>query len=122
MLRKDRETLLGAGILKRGGDAVGFACAPRFTCAFRHRGRPRCRVDQRRQGGAYCQARGYQLAENYVGPGATNDRRATFQQTIDAGKVKPSAFDVLAGQSSNPPDCAKRVDHAFNNQSIIIID
>jgi site-specific DNA recombinase len=33
--------------------------------------------DQRRQGEAYCTARGYQLVEIYVEPGstATNDRR-----------------------------------------------
>jgi len=37
--------------------------------------------DQRRQGEAYCAARGHQLVETYVEPGstATNDRRPEFQ-------------------------------------------
>ena len=37
--------------------------------------------DQKRQGEAYCQARGHQLVETYVEPGAsaTNDRRPEFQ-------------------------------------------
>ncbi len=53
--------------------------------------------DQRRQGEAYCQARGYQLIETYVEPGATatNDRRPEFQKMIEAGTVKPPAFDVV---------------------------
>ena len=53
--------------------------------------------DQRRQGEAYCQARGYQLIETYVEPGATatNDRRPEFQKMMEAGTVKPPAFDVV---------------------------
>jgi hypothetical protein len=40
--------------------------------------------DQRRQGEAYCKARGYDLVETYVEPGAsaTNDRRPEFQRMI----------------------------------------
>ncbi len=47
--------------------------------------------DQRREGEAYCQARGYQLIETYVEPGATatNDRRPEFQKMMEAGTAKP---------------------------------
>lgn len=50
-----------------------------------------------RQGEAYCQSRGYQLVETYVGPGAsaTNDRRPEFQRMMEAGTEKPPAFDVV---------------------------
>ena len=53
--------------------------------------------DQRRQGEAYCQARGYKLIETYVEPGATatNDRRPEFQKMMEAGTAKPPAFDVV---------------------------
>ena len=53
--------------------------------------------DQKRQGEAYCQSRGYQLVETYVEPGAsaTNDRRPEFQRIIDAGTAKPAPFDVV---------------------------
>ncbi len=53
--------------------------------------------DQKRQGEAYCQSRGYQLVETYVEPGAsaTNDRRPEFQRMIEAGTSKPAAFDVV---------------------------
>jgi len=53
--------------------------------------------DQKRQGEAYCQTRGYQLAETYVEPGAsaTNDRRPEFQRMIEAGTSKPAPFDVV---------------------------
>ncbi|MGC1584248.1 MAG: recombinase family protein, partial [Rhodomicrobium sp.] len=53
--------------------------------------------DQKRQGEAYCQSRGYQLAETYVEPGAsaTNDRRPEFQRMIEAGTSKPAPFDVV---------------------------
>ena len=42
--------------------------------------------DQRKQGEAYCAARGYQLVEIFVEPGntATNDRRPEFQRMIEA--------------------------------------
>ncbi len=53
--------------------------------------------DQKRQGEAYCAARGYQLAETYVEPGAsaTNDRRPEFQRMIEAGTSKPAPFDIV---------------------------
>ena len=53
--------------------------------------------DQKRQGKAYCEARGYQLVETYVEPGAsaTNDRRPEFQRMIEAGTSKPAPFDVV---------------------------
>ena len=53
--------------------------------------------DQRREGEAYCQARGYQLIETYVEPGATatNDRRPKFQKMMEAGTAKPPAFELV---------------------------
>jgi DNA invertase Pin-like site-specific DNA recombinase len=57
--------------------------------------------DQRRQGEAYCAARGYQLVESYIEPGAsaTNDRRPEFQRMMEAGTAKPAAFDVVVVHS-----------------------
>ncbi|WP_264817713.1 recombinase family protein, partial [Acidomonas methanolica] len=57
--------------------------------------------DQRKQGEAYCAARGYQLVETYVEPGAsaTNDRRPEFQRMIEAGASKPAPFDVVVVHS-----------------------
>ena len=57
--------------------------------------------DQKRQGEAYCQSRGYQLVETYVEPGAsaTNDRRPEFQRMIEAGISKPASFDVVVVHS-----------------------
>jgi site-specific DNA recombinase len=53
--------------------------------------------DQKRQGEAYCAARGYELVETYVEPGAsaTNDRRPEFQRMIEAGSTKPAPFDIV---------------------------
>lgn len=53
--------------------------------------------DQRKQGEAYCAARGYQLVEIFVEPGntATNDRRPEFQRMMEAGTSKPAPFDVV---------------------------
>ncbi len=53
--------------------------------------------DQKRQGEAYCLARGYQLVETFIEPGAsaTNDRRPEFQRMIEAGTTKPAPFDVV---------------------------
>jgi site-specific DNA recombinase len=53
--------------------------------------------DQKRQGKACCQSRGYQLIETYVEPGAsaTNDRRPEFQRMIEAGTSKPVPFDIV---------------------------
>jgi site-specific DNA recombinase len=57
--------------------------------------------DQRRQGEAYCQARGYELVETFVeaGASATNDRRPEFQRMMEAGTTKPAAFDVVVVHS-----------------------
>ncbi len=57
--------------------------------------------DQRKQGEAYCQQRGYELVETYVEPGAsaTNDRRPEFQKMIEAGTAKPPSFDVIVVHS-----------------------
>ena len=57
--------------------------------------------DQRKQGESYCASRGYQLVETYVEPGAsaTNDRRPEFQKMMEAGTVKPAAFDVVVVHS-----------------------
>jgi site-specific DNA recombinase len=53
--------------------------------------------DQKRQGEAYCQSRGYQLVETYVEPGAsaTNDRRPEFQRMIEAGTTQPAPFEIV---------------------------
>jgi hypothetical protein len=53
--------------------------------------------DQKRQGEAYCSARGYEIVETYVEPGAsaTNDRRPEFQRVIEAGTCKPAPFDIV---------------------------
>ena len=57
--------------------------------------------DQKRQGEAHCEARGYQLVETYVEPGAsaTNDRRPEFQRMIEAGTSRPTPFDVVVVHS-----------------------
>jgi site-specific DNA recombinase len=53
--------------------------------------------DQRRQAKAYCASRGWEIAADYVEPGAsaTDDRRPEFQHMIDAATSKPPAFDVI---------------------------
>ncbi len=57
--------------------------------------------DQRKQGEAYCTARGYQLVETFVdaGASATNDRRPEFQNLIEAGTAKPAPFEVVVVHS-----------------------
>jgi site-specific DNA recombinase len=57
--------------------------------------------DQKRQGETYCEARGLQLVETFVEPGAsaTNDRRPEFQRMIEAGTSKPALFDVVVVHS-----------------------
>ena len=57
--------------------------------------------DQRKQGEAYCTARGYQLVETFVdaGASATNDRRPEFQRLIEAGTAKPAPFEVVVVHS-----------------------
>ena len=53
--------------------------------------------DQRKQGEAWCEARGYQLVEIFVEPGnsAANDRRPEFQRMVEAGTSRPAPFDVV---------------------------
>ncbi len=57
--------------------------------------------DQKRQGEAYCEARGLRLVETFIEPGAsaTNDRRPEFQRMIEAGTSKPVPFDVVVVHS-----------------------
>ncbi|AMN47245.1 hypothetical protein ACG33_09085 [Steroidobacter denitrificans] len=57
--------------------------------------------DQKRQGEAYCEARGLQLVETFIEPGAsaTNDRRPEFQRMIETGTSKPVPFDVVVVHS-----------------------
>ena len=57
--------------------------------------------DQRRQGEAWCAARGYDLVETFVeaGASATNDRRPEFQRMIEAGTSKPAPFDIVVVHS-----------------------
>lgn len=57
--------------------------------------------DQRRQLGAYCEAKGWEAAVEYAEPGntATDDRRPSFQSMIEAGLTKPPAFDVIVVHS-----------------------
>ena len=53
--------------------------------------------DQGRQLRAYCQGKGWSVAEEFVEPGntATDDRRPAFQQMIDAAMAKPPPFNVI---------------------------
>ena len=53
--------------------------------------------DQGRQLRAYCQAKAWPVAEEFVEPGntATDDRRPAFQQMIDAAMAKPPPFHVI---------------------------
>jgi len=57
--------------------------------------------DPKRQGEAYCEARGLQLVETFIEPGAsaTNDRRPEFLALIEAGTSKPAPFDVVVVHS-----------------------
>lgn len=57
--------------------------------------------DQRRQGEGWCAARGFQVVETYVEPGAsaTNDKRPEFQRLIEAGTSKPAPFDIVVVHS-----------------------
>src|SRR6266404_5766680 len=57
--------------------------------------------DQRRQAKAYCASRGWEIAADYVEPGAsaTDDRRPEFERMIDAATTKPAAFDVIVVHS-----------------------
>ncbi len=53
--------------------------------------------DQRRQLRAYCEARGWEAAAEYVEPGAsaTDDKRPEFQRLIDAALHGGSPFEVV---------------------------
>src|ERR1700730_15688494 len=53
--------------------------------------------DQKRQGEAYCESRGYQLVQRYVEQSshATNARRPEFQRKKKAGKSKRATFDIV---------------------------
>lgn len=57
--------------------------------------------DQRRQITAYCVAKGWDVAAEFVEPGntATDDRRPAFQAMIDAALVKPPTFTVIVVHS-----------------------
>ncbi len=57
--------------------------------------------DQKRQGEAYCAAKGLSLIDTFIeaGASATNDRRPEFQRLIEAGTSKPPAFDVVVVHS-----------------------
>ncbi len=53
--------------------------------------------DQGRQLRAYCEAKSWPVAEEFIEPGntATDDRRPAFQQMIDAAMAKPPPFQVI---------------------------
>jgi DNA invertase Pin-like site-specific DNA recombinase len=53
--------------------------------------------DQRRQITAYCRAKGWDVAAEFVEPGhtATDDRWPAFQAMIDGALVKPPTFTVI---------------------------
>ena len=53
--------------------------------------------DQRRQAANYCAAKGWEVAAEYVEPGAStaDDRRPEFQRMMDAASEKPLRFDVV---------------------------
>ncbi len=53
--------------------------------------------DQRRQADAYCAAKGWQVASEYLEPGqsATDDRRPEFQRMMDAALHGGAPFDVV---------------------------
>ena len=53
--------------------------------------------DQGRQLRAYCEAKAWPIAEEFVEPGntATDDKRPAFQQMIDAACAKPPPFQVV---------------------------
>ncbi|WP_299013835.1 recombinase family protein [uncultured Caulobacter sp.] len=53
--------------------------------------------DQGRQLRAYCEAKGWPIAEEFIEPGntATDDKRPAFQRMIDAGLTKPPPFHVI---------------------------
>ena len=57
--------------------------------------------DQRRQAKAYCESKGWEVAAEYVEPGASamDDRRPEFQKMIDAATVKGPPFTTIVVHS-----------------------
>jgi site-specific DNA recombinase len=53
--------------------------------------------DHRRELRAYCEAKGIEVAEEFVEPGAsaTDDRLPEFQRMMDAASQKPTTFDTI---------------------------
>ena len=53
--------------------------------------------DQRRQAEAYCNGKGWEIAEEYIelGASATDDKRPAFQKLVDEGTQSNPAFDVV---------------------------
>ncbi len=57
--------------------------------------------DQRRQARTYCESKGWEVAEEYVEPGASamDDKRPEFQKMIDAATVKGPPFTTIVVHS-----------------------
>ena len=57
--------------------------------------------DQRRQAEAYCQAKGWEVSDCFIEPGAsaTDDRRPEFQRLMEAATSKPCAFEIVVVHS-----------------------
>ena len=72
--------------------------------------------DQRRQIMAYCLAKGWDVAAEFVEPGntATDDRRPAFQAMIDAALVKPPTF---TSSSSTPSRASSATSSSSNSTS-----
>lgn len=53
--------------------------------------------DQRRQGEAYCAAKGWEIVKDYIEPGAsaTDDKRPSFQRMIDEACSSERPFNVI---------------------------
>ena len=53
--------------------------------------------DQRRQAEAYCQAKGWEVSDRFIEPGAsaTDDRRPEFQRLMEAATSKPRLFEIV---------------------------
>ncbi|MFT9424149.1 MAG: recombinase family protein [Acetobacter syzygii] len=57
--------------------------------------------DQQRQTENYCAAKGWEVAEVFIEPGAsaTDDRRPEFQKLMEVASEKPRRFDVVVVHS-----------------------
>jgi site-specific DNA recombinase len=57
--------------------------------------------DQRRQGGAYCKAKGWTVIQEFEerGASATDDKRPVFQEMIDTAAREERPFDVIVVHS-----------------------